>query len=226
MVSKDTLICIEVPYVVDQLASGSFDQIYHEHLSYLSVKAMKALLDGTNYHLHRICHYQIHGGCVLIMIRRNDSLTPPHPSVEAYLGSENVTADLWKEFEAKTLNSIYDLRISVWDAMKDGKRVCGYGASAKSTVWINACGFSKNEISCICDSTSQKVYCNSPGSEIPIVHEGGHYTGAFDYVILFAWNYADEIIERERQCGHHGFSFIVPVPELRVIALDETTRTE
>jgi novobiocin biosynthesis protein NovU/D-mycarose 3-C-methyltransferase len=161
LTSKDTLICIEVPYAPDQLRAGSFDQVYHEHLSYLTLKSVKYLLNGTNYHLHRICHYQVHGGCVLMMIRRNDCLTPPHDNVAFALESEKVTADSWKHFADEAEIQIVRLGNEVRDLVQHGKKVCGYGASAKSTVWVSACKFTRRELAFICDSTASKVYSNS-----------------------------------------------------------------
>ena len=217
LVSKDTLICIEVPYALDQIRCGSCDQLYHEHLSYLTLKSVKYLLQDSNYHLHRICHYQIHGGCVLLMIRRNDCLTPPHPSVAVAIEAENITEETWKHFADESEIQIVQLKNKVMDLVHCGKKVCGYGASAKSTVWINACKFTRREIAFICDSTAQKVYCNSPGSEIPIVHEGEHFTQCMDYALLFAWNYQREIVEREKRFTEGGGHWIVPVPQIRVI---------
>jgi len=211
------VICLEVPYVVDQLAAGSFDQIYHEHLSYLSIKAMKALLNGTPFHLHRICHYTIHGGAIVIMIRRNDCKEPPHPSVAEYLETEDCTESNWRKFAAESELQIIRLRDFVREQISHGKRICGYGASAKATVWINACGFTRKEIGLVCDSTAQKVGCNIPGTDIPVTHEGDHFTGCFDYVILFAWNFSKEIMDREKGFKHTGFKWIVPVPNLEVI---------
>ena len=88
--TPQTLACIEVPYVGDFLDRGEFDTIYHEHLSYLSLKSVEWLLRNTGLHLHRIIRYKIHGGAVLLMLRRNDSGIPPHPSVLAELNSEDV----------------------------------------------------------------------------------------------------------------------------------------
>ena len=85
LMTPQTLACIEVPYVGDFLDRGEFDTIYHEHLSYLSLKSVEWLLRNTGLHLHRVIRYKIHGGAVLLMLRRNDSGIPPHPSVLAEL---------------------------------------------------------------------------------------------------------------------------------------------
>lgn len=217
MASAETLVCIEVPYAVDQLTARSFDQVYHEHLSFLTLKAMKHLLNGGPFHLHRICRYSIHGGAIAIMLRRNDSLAQPHPSVEEYLSKENITAETWKAFADESELQIIKLRDTVRELVASGKRVCGYGASAKATVWINACGFTKQDLLFVCDSTAQKVGRLIPGTDIPVFHEGDHFVQCCDYVVLFAWNFAREIMVRENKFGHTGFSWIIPVPTVQIV---------
>lgn len=217
MASKDTLICIEAPYVVDQINIGSFDQIYHEHLSYLTIRAVKMLLNETPFHLHRVCHYPIHGGTVLLMIRRNDCSQTPSSTVEKYLEKECVSLEFWRNFSTESHRRINELGQTVRDLVSQGRRVCGYGASAKSTVWITAAKLTRKEIQFICDCTREKVYCLSPGDSIPIVHEGMHVQDCIDYAIMFAWNYAQELIDREKQFKDLGGKWIIPIPELRIV---------
>jgi novobiocin biosynthesis protein NovU/D-mycarose 3-C-methyltransferase len=220
LASRNTLICIEVPCVTDQIDSGSFDQIYHEHLSYLSLKSMKALLRDSLFHLHRVIHYPVHGGASLIMIRRNDCDLPPHPSVANTLESENVTLERWEKFSDESSNQIQRLAQKVRDLRAEGNRICGFGASAKSTVWINACGFNKGDIYGVYDGTIQKQYCTIPGTNIPVIHEGAFYADAPDYAVCFAWNFLPEILTKHHKWMESGGRFIVPVPKLRVIGLD------
>lgn len=220
LAGKNTLICIEVPCVADQIEAGSFDQVYHEHLSYLPISAMKALLNGAVFHLHRIIHYPVHGGASLIMIRRNDSEIPPHPSVLQTLDSENVNLVRWKRFADEAQLRIIALRNKVTELRAQGKRVCGYGASAKSTVWINACGFTKDDIYGVYDGTLEKLYCSIPGTNIPVIHEGAFYVDGPDYAINFSWNFRAEIEAKQKKWFESGGKWIVPVPKLEVIGLD------
>lgn len=222
LAGKDTLICIEVPCVSDQLDAGSFDQIYHEHLSYLSIASIKALLNGTVFHLHRVLHYPVHGGANLIMIRRNDAEMPPHPSVLQALENENVSLARWEAFANEAQLQIMALRQKVLALRAEGKRVCGYGASAKSTVWINACGFTKEDLYGVYDGTIEKQYCTIPGTNIPVIHEGAFYADAADYAVCFAWNFFPEIQAKQTKWIETGGKFIVPVPKLKVIGLDST----
>lgn len=214
---RDTLICIEVPYVGDLLRKGEFDTIYHEHTSYLSIKAMAALLASTNLSIHRIEPLEIHGGALFIMIRRKDTDHYPHKSASQFLNREECGEEAWREFDIKCHSKIGALQSFVDSVRTNGKRVVGYGASAKSTVWINACGFSRKHLDYITDNTNEKLYRFSPGSDIPIVHESTLSLDGPDYAICFAWNFFEEIRTKEKLFAKNGGKWILPHPDIKVI---------
>lgn len=214
---KETLICIEVPYAVDQLRAGSWDQCYAEHLSYLTVKAMAYLIAASPFRLHRVIHYPIHGGAIMLMLRAKNSGILPHPSVGKAVVNENVTSDDWQLLNNAASRSIFTLRSLVDGFRVKGQKVVGYGASAKSTVWLNACKFDRRDISFVCDNTPQKLWTEIPGTNIPVVDEGALTREYPDYAVLFAWNFADEIIAKEKKFKEHGGKWIIPVPEVRVM---------
>ncbi len=217
LADKDTLIAIEVPYLPDQIAKVSFDQCYHEHLSYLSLHAMAALLDGSRLAIHKVIKYPIHGGCVLVMLRRKDSGRAQDPSVNAFMEQENITADTWREFAAEAHAQVYKLGLLVRSLRDAGKTVCGYGASAKSTVWCNACKFTKKDIAFITDTTVAKQYCVSPGTDIPVTDPGALLREMPDYAIMFSWNFGTEILEKEKLYREKGGRFIIPVPQIKIV---------
>lgn len=215
--NKNTLVCIEVPHAHDMISRCEWDTIYAEHMSYLTVKSVQHLLEGSALKLQKILHFPIHGGAIALLLRRRDWEGEQDPSVNEYIRSERCTIQDWREFSDRARDQIINLSILVRDLVDSGKKVCGYGASAKSSVWVNACKFTRREIAFICDSTAAKVYSTSPGTDIPIVHEGEHFTQCMDYVILFAWNYREEIMAREAKFKHHGFKWIIPTPKVEVI---------
>jgi novobiocin biosynthesis protein NovU/D-mycarose 3-C-methyltransferase len=85
-------------------------------------------------------------------------------------------------------------------------------------VWINACGFTRKDIEAVYDGTAEKQFRYIPGTDIPIVHEGAFYADGADYAICFAWNFAPEIIQKQRKWLQGGGQFIVPHPEIRLVS--------
>ena len=203
-----TIVFIEVPNTADMLKSNSFDQIYHEHLSYVTPKAVAALLSGTGFHIHGVISYSIHGGAIGIFIRKEA------PVIECNLDLYEVTQDDWINFSDRSKNLIFDLSEFVSD---ETGTFSGYGASAKSSVWINACQWTSKEIGFIVDSTPQKQGRISPGSDIPIVPESELLKRMPDYCIIFSWNFCNEIIANNKAYTEAGGKFIIPIPEIKIV---------
>lgn len=210
MANKDTLVAIEVPYAVDTLERCEWDQIYHEHTSYLSIRAMDALLEETNFRIQKVIRFPVHGGSIVIFLRWKYHECPPDASVAEFLKSERITLRTWELFEAKALWRMDKLKYELMALIREGKRVVGYGASAKSTVWISACGFTRKQITFIVDNTPHKQGKCSPGTDIPIVPESELTNAKADVAICFAWNFMREIEEKNMEWVKGGGRFINP----------------
>ncbi len=227
LAQKETLVVIECPYVLDLLEGVEFDTIYHEHLSYLSLKAVQALLRHTPFHLHKVQKFPIHGGAIVLMLRRNDSAAYPDASVEEFLDRESITPEHWAQFAYIAREKMKQLDSFVMEQKAAGRLICGFGASAKSTVWVNACWFTRKHISFICDSTRQKWGCTSPGSDIPIVDEGALGREMPDFAVCFAWNFADEIMRTQSRYLQRGGRFIFPIRDgVRIESLPRNSEVE
>lgn len=207
----DTLVAIEVPDAVKMVRGLEFDTVYHEHLSYVTLESVKWLLKETSFKIVGAHPFDIHGGSIVIFIRRRDHRAP-EIQVERTLIVED-----WNEFEAKSLINIGDLQEFVFSELSKGKRFCGYGASAKSTVMLNACHLNSSHVSFICDGTSFKQWKKSPGTGIPIVDEGALLREMPDYAIMHCWNFANEVLKKNKLYREKGGKFVIPIPELTVV---------
>lgn len=210
LAERDTRIVIEAPYALNMLARCEFDTVYHEHLSYLTLRGLRAAVEDTPFRIHRIHHFTIHGGTVAATLRRRDSAKWSEAYTLEEIDAEKVSRSDLAAFDDGARLAISALRSKVQELVGLGKTVCGLGASAKSTVWMNACGFTRKEIAFITDNTPQKQWCSSPGSAVPIVDEGALLRERPDYAVLFAWNYAKEIIEKNSRYTELGGKFIIP----------------
>ena len=104
------------------------------------------------------------------------------------------------------------LREKIIKIKNSGKKICGYGATSKSTTILNYCNIDNKYIDFICDTTPEKIDKFSPGVHIPIKSMEYFYKNAKDYVYLFAWNHKKEIFKKEKKLlkslvGFHTFIF-------------------
>ena len=216
-----TLVGFEVPYLVDLLEKTEFDTIYHEHLSYVPVRAVEALLRGTPFGLERVEHYPIHGGSILFQFRRRAAGVPAHPSVAAALereaGLKLAEPRTWKPFAERVRRVREELPRLIRDLKSKGKRVIGYGASAKGNTLLNTSGLKAGDLDYIIDNTPFKQCKLAPGSWIPVRPPEQLLADQPDYALLLAWNFAPEIVGREQEYQRLGGRFILPIPEPRIL---------
>jgi novobiocin biosynthesis protein NovU/D-mycarose 3-C-methyltransferase len=207
----DSMVFIEVPYLLDMLEKLEFDTIYHEHTSYLSIRAAIALLNDTPFRLHRVVRFPIHGGAIGLIIRKRVPLALDS-SITEMLANEGDMEQRWEDFRSGSQRLMRGLKAAV--AGFDGV-ICGFGASAKSTVWLNACGFTKDDIRFMCDCTPQKIGRLSPGTDIEV--SGEDRISEANGAVLFAWNYRSEILHRFEWWRKNGGQFIIPVPSTEIV---------
>jgi hypothetical protein len=216
-----TLIAFEVPYLVDFFEHTEYDTIYHEHLSYVSVRAVEALVKNSPFGLARIDHYPIHGGSILFHLQHRASGMKPHESVAAALAKEKQLALIepaaWQPFAERVARIRSELPALIRKLKSEGKRIIGYGASAKGNTLLNTCGLTKQELDYIIDNTPFKQNKIAPGSGIPVRPPETLLADQPDYALLLAWNFAKEIVGRETEYQKRGGKFIVPIPEPKII---------
>ena len=68
------------------------------------------------------------------------------------------------------------------------------------------------------DKNPLKIGLLTPGMHIPVRPVTALVDGAEspEFVLILAWNFADEIIDQQRTYRERGGRFILPIPEPRV----------
>lgn len=214
MCSDDTLVAIEVPWVCDMLGHGEWDTIYHEHLSYLSLTALNQVLDDTPFQITNAFHLGIHGGSLLILLKRSPSKAGG--SVNDLLQTESyLTVTAWNNFATRTTQSCEDINDKLSTVHRHGSHIAGLGAAAKSTVIITACEL-QNVIQYIADGSPLKQGMISPNG-IPVVSEDGLLKMRPSHTIMFCWNFAKEALQKHQPYLEAGGKFLIPIPEVREV---------
>ena len=58
----------------------------------------------------------------------------------------------------------------------------------------------------------------APKCHLPVLPSEEIYLRRPDYIVILAWNYAEQIIKRHQRYIAEGGTFVVPLPELRFIS--------
>jgi methylation protein EvaC len=87
-----------------------------------------------------------------------------------------------------------------------GEKVVGLGAPAKASTVCNYCRLGPDLVDYVTEINPLRIGMFLPGVHIPIVDEELLFTDPepADAGILFAWNYADEIVPKLRDRGFTG----------------------
>ncbi|OLM27816.1 hypothetical protein Ae717Ps2_7034 [Pseudonocardia sp. Ae717_Ps2] len=220
LLTPDGVLVFEDPYLGDIVERGSFDQIYDEHFYLFSATSVASLANRFGFELVDVVRLGVHGGEVRYTLARAGARVPS-AAVADLLAEETdraLHAPGTLEDFAKRVDRICDDLVGLLERLRDeGRRVVAYGATAKSATVTNRTGIGPDLVSTVYDSTPEKQGRLTPGAHIP-VSPAAEFTAPYpDYALLFAWNHADEIMQRESAFREAGGRWISYVPDVRVM---------
>jgi len=221
LLEDDGTFVIEVPYIVDLLEKLLFDTIYHEHLSYFSVGPLVELFRNFGMKIVDVKRISTHGGSIRVYVTKSSHRHTPSQSVEELLQLEKRLGldafDKYAEFSS-LVNVLREKLVSMLKQLKaEGNRIVGYGAPAKGNTLLVSCHIGADLLDYIVDESSLKQGLFTPGTHISVKATGHLRQDMPQYALLLAWNYAPEILEREKDFLHRGGRFILPIPHPKVI---------
>jgi hypothetical protein len=162
----------------------------------------------------------IHGGSLRVFACPSGSTTP-RSSVAEYLAAEEASGvarpEYYRGFGERVARLCDELRALLEDVKGRGHRISAYGAAAKGATLLNTLEVGREIIDEVADRSPHKQGHYMPGVRIPIRSPEQVFERSPDYVVLLAWNYADEILEQQADYGRAGGRFIIPVPEPKVV---------
>ncbi len=209
----------EDPYLGDMIEKTAFDQLYAEHMYIWSVTSLGNAFGRHGLEIFDIETNDFHGGCMRYFLCHKGAYEPT-PRFKAQLDKEKAlglakpeTYDAFRRSCEQSRTKLVELvrRLKI-----EGKRIVGYGATAKSATILNYCGLGPNDIEFICDTTPIKQGKFSPGTHIPVVPPAEFSADYPDYAILFAWNHFTEIDAKEQAFRKNGGKWIIPVSLVEV----------
>ena len=220
LIDDEGVLFLEAHYLADIYDQVAFDTIYHEHVSYWHLNPIKNMFEEFGFEIKFVERLPLHHGQLRILASKSKNIKQDDSVNNLIIWeNENKIGSKEKAIEfannsliiKKELNSVVD------DLKKAGKRIAGYGAPAKATTLMNFLNLNSSNLDFVADRSSLKQGMIIPGTEIEISSPDKIDQDNPDYLILFAWNFKDEIISQLSDFRKKGGKLIIPLPKIEII---------
>jgi SAM-dependent methyltransferase len=220
LLAPDGIFVFEVSYLADFVSGFLFDTVYHEHLSYHSLKPLQGFLERHGLDLIRAERVLTKGGSLRGFAQKKGGPQSLDPSVSTIIEMEEKQGlfcpETFELLSARIDATKRDLIHLLNDPRLKGKKIVGYGASPSSTTLIYHFELG-GVLKYLVDDNPLKQGRFSPGVHLPVLPSNVLYERKPDYVLLLAWTYAQPILKKHEDFRRRGGNFILPLPKVELL---------
>ena len=218
LLEDDGVFIIEVQYLLDTIKDLTFDNIYHEHVNYWSVTALKNFFENIGAFIIDVEHINTHGGSIRVYIAKNKEnryhclLASQNNSVEKFLEDEEnfglTKLITYTEFGKEIENIKNIVRINFNKLKNKYKKIAAYGSPAKATTSLNYFNINDLDIEYTIEDNELKNGKYIPGVNIPIKNKLYMKENMPDVIVVLAWNFFDLIKQNNQNLIDSGVVFV------------------
>lgn len=213
----------EVHYGKNIIEEYQYDNVYHEHIYYYTLNALKNLFEPYDMTIVDYMELSLHAGSIRVTVKNSKESYPEKVSLkleeEESLGMTDIS--YYEDFKNGVLNHKDEIYKTLTKLKEEGKTIGAYGASGRANILCNFCGLDDTLIDYIIDESPERY--NRFINNIPI-YDKDKINPETDYILIFAWNYSNMIMSK--LVDKYDFKYIIPFPEIRIISSVEELNYE
>ncbi len=226
IMNDETLLVIQTSQA-NMYFNNEFDTIYHEHISFFTIRSMMRAVQSVGCHLVNVYKTPIHGTSYVFEIKKGlKTVELPLLKEEESLGL--YTHELYTKYQ-QNVKDIKTYTLNLLRGYKDrGYSILAFGAAAKGCVFLNYLfDSSEHELAPehVIDESPLKLNKFLSGT---LIHVAGmnileEYTHKKVLMIILAWNFSTEILtklkSRVKDMSFESFEAVSFLPNTNVQAL-------
>jgi hypothetical protein len=214
---NEGVLIVQFMYAGAMIEGKNFDTIYHEHLCYYTINSLANLLKPYGLEIFDGYYSPIHSGSIIAKITHSDNNLNVKTDRLLKLIEQDKKYDLnsFVSLANEVRDQKHVLKTLLMQLKNEGKKIYVYGAPAKGNTLLNYFEIDNTLVDKAVEVNKMKIGCYLPKSHIPIVQEDKNDLP--DYYLLLSHNFAEEIIEKNKDIINKGVKFIIPFPKIKII---------
>ena len=201
LLDKNGTFIFEIYYLGTVIKELQYDMMYHEHMTYYTIKSLKKFLSKHNLRIFNIEKIKLRSGSLRFSCCRIKDKRTSSKNVEKYIRDENKNGfnklSYLNNYNQKINKTKIDIIKIIKKLKKNNKTIYGYGASGRGTIIMNYCKLDKNILDYVVDDAPAKRGKYTPGTHVKIISwDDLKKVGYPDYFVLFAWPFHAEISKK------------------------------
>jgi SAM-dependent methyltransferase len=220
LIGDSGVFVFEVAYLLDMVEHNLFDTVYHEHYSYHAVNPIARSFERLGLHVFNVerTPAQLGRGSIRLYASsasaKRDSKGAVISAIRAEQNAQLHNPATYHDWRKRITATGQAFKAKLEEIRASGANIVGFGAPAKATTLMYTFGLTREHCSFIVDDSPWKQGLLTPGLHIPVFPPSALERFKPDVCVIYAWNFADSILERFKGSG---IKFIVPLPEYKEV---------
>jgi SAM-dependent methyltransferase len=208
------LFIYELPYWLCTIKDRKFDQIYHEHVTYFTVKYSYNLMKRHGLKINSVDVVDYHGGSLRVICEKNPTGDfSPSKDVQNRIKEEEKLGLFNKETYDSFMSSLLEQKNcfmeKIYKIKKEGFPIIGVGAAAKANTFLNFYNIDNSVLEYVTDASEYKKGKYTPLTRIPIVGDEIFSNYEKVYALVLSWNISSILTKKIKEINNN-VEFLFP----------------